>query len=61
MLDHLRRIIVEGPVGSGKTALARRLAQTLRSGELLDGVRDNPFLERFLRDRARHALPLQLA
>ena len=61
MLEHLRRIVVEGPVGSGKTSLAQRLAHTLHAAELPDGVRSNPFLERFYRDRVRYALPLQLA
>lgn len=61
MLDHLRRIVVEGPVGSGKAALAQRLAQYLRAGELPDGARHNPFLERFYREPQRYALPMQLA
>jgi deoxyadenosine/deoxycytidine kinase len=61
MLEHLRRIVVEGPICAGKTALAQRLAQTLRTGELLDTPRDNPFLDRFYREPARYALPVQLA
>ena len=61
MLDHLRRIIVEGPVGSGKTARSRGgWHRPLRSGELLDGVRDNPS-SNVSCATARHALPLQLA
>ncbi|HBD34457.1 MAG TPA: deoxynucleoside kinase, partial [Cupriavidus sp.] len=39
MLDHLRRIVIEGPVGSGKAALAQRLARHLQAGELPDGAR----------------------
>ncbi|WP_019448170.1 deoxynucleoside kinase [Cupriavidus sp. BIS7] len=61
MLDHLRRIVIEGPAGSGKAALAERLARYLHAGELPDGARSNPFLERFHREPQRYALPMQLA
>ncbi|GAA7761080.1 deoxyadenosine/deoxycytidine kinase [Cupriavidus metallidurans] len=61
MLDHLRRIVIEGPVGSGKAALAQRLARHLQAAELSDGARNNPFLERFYREPQRYALAMQLA
>ena len=55
-----RFIVVEGPIGAGKTSLARRLAESLRYGTLLEPVADNPFLDRFYADGRRHALPTQL-
>ncbi|MDJ0909731.1 MAG: deoxynucleoside kinase [Woeseiaceae bacterium] len=55
-----RYIVVEGPIGVGKTALAKRLAESL-SGELvLEEVLANPFLERFYRDGTSAALPAQM-
>ncbi len=55
-----RYIVVEGPIGVGKTALAKRLADSL-SGELvLEEVLANPFLERFYRDGKSAALPAQM-
>lgn len=55
-----RYVVVEGPIGVGKTALARRLADSL-SGELvLEEVLANPFLERFYRDGKSAALPAQM-
>lgn len=56
----LRHIVVEGPIGVGKTSLARRLAQLDGAQLLLEQPQANPFLERFYRDRARHALATQL-
>lgn len=53
-------IVVEGPIGVGKTSLARRLAARFGSDLLLEEVEHNPFLERFYRDRRRGALPAQL-
>jgi len=51
---------VEGPIGVGKTTLAKRLAQTLGYPILLEPASENPFLDRYYRDGKRHALPTQL-
>ncbi len=53
-------IVVEGPIGVGKTSLARRLAEDFGSELLLEGPEDNPFLERFYQDPRQAALPTQL-
>ena len=61
MLDKARYIVVEGPIGAGKTSLARRLAEHLRVPTLLERPEDNPFLPRFYQDMPRYALQTQLA
>lgn len=53
-------IVVEGPIGVGKTSLARRLAATFETELLLEGADENPFLERFYRNPRETALPTQL-
>jgi deoxyguanosine kinase len=55
-----RYIAVEGPIGVGKTALARRLATEFGSRLLLEQVEDNPFLKRFYEDPERYAFQTQL-
>jgi deoxyguanosine kinase len=62
MTDHAaqRYIVIEGPIGVGKTSLARRLAATLGAELVLEQAESNPFLERFYRDPAGAALPAQL-
>ncbi len=53
-------IVVEGPIGVGKTTLARRLAQTFNSDLLLERASENPFLKSFYDNPAAAALPTQL-
>jgi deoxyadenosine/deoxycytidine kinase len=55
-----RYIAVEGPIGVGKTALARRLATEFGSELILEGVDDNRFLGKFYEDPVRYALHAQL-
>ena len=58
--DAPRFIAVEGPIGVGKTALAKRLATSLSADLLLEEVFENPFLERFYREGRSAALPAQM-
>jgi deoxyadenosine/deoxycytidine kinase len=55
-----RFIVVEGPIGVGKTSLARRLATSFGSELVLEQPQENPFLERFYRNPSSGALPAQL-
>ena len=53
-------IVIEGPIGSGKTTLARKLAERFPLSLLLENAEANPFLPRFYQDPGRYALPAQL-
>ena len=53
-------IVVEGPIGVGKTTLARKLANNLNSKIMLEKFQDNPFLEKFYKDIDKYALSTQL-
>lgn len=55
-----RLITVEGPIGVGKTSLARRLATTFGYQLLLENAEENPFLPRFYQNRRQAALATQL-
>lgn len=59
-LSKYRYIVVEGPIGVGKTTLAQRLADYADANSLLEKPQDNPFLARFYQDAERYALPTQL-
>lgn len=60
MLDKARYIVVEGPIGVGKTSLARRLADHLQAPTLFEKPEENPFLARFYQNMERYALQTQL-
>lgn len=53
-------VVVEGPIGVGKTTLARKLSASFDSNLLLEGADDNPFLGRFYENPRAAALPTQL-
>ena len=56
----LRYVVVEGPIGVGKTSLAHAIADRLQADLILEAPQDNPFLARFYQDMPRYALPTQL-
>jgi deoxyguanosine kinase len=58
--DKYKYIVVEGPIGVGKTTLAQKIAFAFSAETLLEMPEENRFLERFYRDSARYALPAQL-
>ena len=55
-----RFIVLEGPIGVGKTSLTAKLAQSLGAEQVLERADQNPFLERFYRNPRAGALPAQL-
>lgn len=53
-------IVVEGPIGSGKTTLAKMLVERFPVDYLSEKAEANPFLPRFYQDAQRYGLPTQL-
>ncbi|MBI1964918.1 MAG: deoxynucleoside kinase [Betaproteobacteria bacterium] len=58
--DKYRYVVIEGPIGAGKTSLARVMGERTGGALLLEDPDANPFLPGFYQDRARYALPAQL-
>ncbi|MDX8410749.1 MAG: deoxynucleoside kinase [Mariprofundaceae bacterium] len=58
---HQCHIAIEGPIGVGKTTLARAIAERLGSTMVEERIDDNPFIELFYDDPTRHALAVQLS
>lgn len=58
--ERYRHIVIEGPIGVGKTSLAMKLAKRFGARTVLEEPQGNPFLEKFYRDGKRYALPTQL-
>lgn len=61
MLDKAQYIVVEGPIGAGKTSLARRLCERLTATPMFEEPERNPFLERFYQAPDRWALATQMS
>ena len=59
-MQKARYIVIEGPIGVGKTSLATLLAKEFNARTLFENVNDNPFLPEFYRDRKRNAFKTQL-
>lgn len=60
IFDKYPFIVIEGPIGSGKTTLARMLADKFSTELISEKAEENPFLARFYQDAKRYALPTQL-
>jgi deoxyadenosine/deoxycytidine kinase len=54
-LSRYRYVVVEGPIGAGKTSLTHKLAERLNADTLLENASDNPFLPRFYQEPRRYA------
>jgi deoxyguanosine kinase len=55
-----RYIVIDGPIGAGKTTLAKILAAETGARVVLEKVEENPFLRRFYEDPGQYALQTQL-
>ena len=60
MIEHFRYIVIEGPIGVGKTSLANKLAAEFDSELLLEKADENPFLASFYQNPKQYALSAQL-
>jgi deoxyguanosine kinase len=59
-MKNLHHIVIEGPLGVGKTSLARLLAERLDGETVLEEVEDHPFLTKFYRDPKKYAFQTQI-
>jgi len=59
-LSNYNNIVIEGNIGIGKTSLSKKLSNDLNKNLILEGFKENPFLEKFYEDPKRYALNLEL-
>ena len=58
--NRFRSIVIEGPIGVGKSSLAMKFADRFGYIPMMEAPQENPFLAKFYRDSSRYALPTQL-
>ncbi|MDO9350325.1 MAG: deoxynucleoside kinase, partial [Deltaproteobacteria bacterium] len=54
-------IVIEGPIGVGKTSLTRLVAKEFNARLILEKPEENPFLPQFYRDRKKYAFQTQIS
>jgi deoxyguanosine kinase len=59
-MKNLHYIVVEGPLGVGKTSLTQLLAERLKGETLLEDVEGHPFLTKFYRNPRKYAFQTQV-
>ena len=59
-MESFRYIVIEGPIGVGKTSLAKRLSPEFKARCILESPEENPFLHKFYRDRKKYAFQTQV-
>ena len=59
MADH-RYIVVEGPIGVGKSSLTNILSERFHARRVMEVVEENPFLSSFYADKAKFAFQTQM-
>jgi deoxyguanosine kinase len=59
-MESFRYIVVEGPIGVGKTSLAKMLSAHFKARCILESPEENPFLHKFYRDRKKYAFQTQV-
>lgn len=55
-----RFLVIEGPIGVGKTSLCQLLARELSANLIMEQASENPFLEGFYADPAKNAFQTQI-
>lgn len=60
VLKDTRYLVIEGPIGVGKTSLAQLLAQELQTRLILEKVEENPFLKEFYQDPKHYGFQTQI-
>ena len=53
-------IVIEGPIGVGKTTLVNRFSELFNANTVLEIFEENPFLAQFYGDRDRYAFQTEM-